>query len=32
MDWQPVPAEGLFTAKGFAFSDGGRMDVRLAWG
>ena len=31
MDWQPVPAEGLFTAGDFTFSGGGRMDVRLAY-
>lgn len=23
MDWQPVPANGLFTVEGFAFSGGG---------
>lgn len=31
MDWQPTPIEGLFTAEGFAFSGGERMDVRLAY-
>lgn len=31
MVWQPAPAEGSFIAEGFAFSDGGRMDVRLAY-
>ncbi len=31
MDWQPAPIEGLFTAEGFAFSGGRRMDVRLAY-
>ena len=31
MDWQPAPTEGLFVAQSFAFSRGGRMDLRLAY-
>ena len=31
MTWQHTAKEGSFTAKGFVFTDGGHMDLRLAY-
>lgn len=31
MDWHQASKDGSFNAEGFAFSDGGHMDVRLAY-
>ena len=31
MTWQHTAKEDSFTAKGFVFTDGGHMDLRLAY-